>query len=104
MGPELIARAAQLRQELGAAGGLAAVERLIAARRELSRADRDLLLDWADNSVRGVFEVRGAARPGGDAAVTALNLIDDLDYRVYGLRGHAGGRLLRRHPAAAGRG
>ncbi len=85
VGPELIARAAKLRQELGAAGGLAAVERLIAARRGLSRADRDLLLDWADNSVRGVFEVRGAARPGGDGAVTALNLIDDLDYRVYGL-------------------
>ena len=86
MGPELIERAIQLRQGLGAAGGLAAVERFIGARRGLSRADRDLLLDWAGNNVRGVFEVRGAARrDSAGPAVIALNLVDDLDYRVYGL-------------------
>ena len=87
MGPDLIDRAIQLRQALGAAGGLAAVERFIAAQRGLTRADRDLLLDWAGNSVRGVFEVQGAARrdvAGG--AVIALNLVDDLEYRIYGLR------------------
>ena len=86
MGPELIERAIQLRQGLGAAGGLAAAEQFTAAPRGLSRADRDLVLDWADNNVRGVFEVRGLARrDSAGEAVIALNLVDDLDYRVYGL-------------------
>ena len=86
MGPELIERAIQLRQGLGAAGGLAAAERFIGAR-GLSRADRDLVLDWAGNNVRGVFEVRSIARrDSAGEAVIALNLVDDLDYRVYGLR------------------
>ena len=86
MGPELIKRAIELRQGLGAAGGLAAAERFLNAERGLSRADRDLVLDWAGNSVRGVFEVRAIARrdSAGEAAI-ALNLVDDLDYRVYGL-------------------
>ncbi len=90
MGPELIERAVQLRQGLGAAGGLAAVERFIGTQRGLSRADRDLVLDWADNNVRGVFEVRPAAeKPAAGTpaagAVSALNLVDDLDYLVFGL-------------------
>src|SRR5579863_1469916 len=90
VGPELIERAVRLRQGLGAAGGLAAVERFIGTQRGLSRADRDLVLDWADNSVRGVFEVRavtsttgtsttGTSTTGGPAGgVSALNLVDDL--------------------------
>jgi hypothetical protein len=87
VGPELIERAIQLRQGLGAAGGLAAVERFAAAQRGLGRADRDLLVDWAGNSVRGVFEVSGIARrDSAGEAVIALNLVDDLDYRVYGLQ------------------
>jgi hypothetical protein len=87
VGPELIERAIQLRQGLGAAGGLAAAERFVGAQRGLSRADRDLVLDWAGNSVRGVFEVRSIARrDSAGEAVIALNLVDDLDYRVYGLR------------------
>ncbi len=96
MGPELIERAVQLRQGLGAAGGLAAVERFIGTQRGLSRADRDLVLDWADNNVRGVFEVRaghsttglsttGLSTTGPSATVSALSLIDDLDYLIYGL-------------------
>jgi hypothetical protein len=86
VGPELIDRAIQLRQGLGAAGGLAAVERFIGAQRGLTRADRDLLLDWAGNKVRGVFEVSAVARrDSAGEAVIALNLVDDLDYRVYGL-------------------
>ena len=86
MGPELIERAIQLRQGLGAAGGLPAVERFIGAQRGLGRADRDLLLDWAGNHVRGVFEVSGIARrDSAGEAVIALNLVDDLEYRVYGL-------------------
>jgi len=76
----------QLRQELGASGGLAGAERFLGARRGLSRADRELVLDWASNSVRGVFEVRAIARrDSAGTAVVALNLVDDLDYRVYGL-------------------
>src|SRR5579864_6442898 len=87
VGPELIERAVRLRQGLGAAGGLAAVERFIGTQRGLSRADRDLVLDWADNNVRGVFEVRtgpsttGTSTTGSPAgAVSALSLVDDLDY------------------------
>lgn len=87
MGPELIERAIQLRQGLGAAGGLPAAERFVGGQRGLSRADRDLVLDWAGNNVRGVFEVRSIARrDSAGEAVIALNLVDDLDYRVYGLR------------------
>src|SRR5580693_206659 len=87
VGPELIERAVRLRQGLNAAGGLAAVERFIGTQRGLSRADRDLVLDWADNNVRGVFEIRAAAQAAGApaGAVSALNLVDDLDYLVYGL-------------------
>lgn len=79
MDQHLIDRGMALRQALAAAGGLAGIDRIIAACR--NRADRELLLDWAADAVRGVFEVRQA-----DAtAVTVLNLVDDLDYRVYGL-------------------
>ena len=103
MGPELIERAIQLRQGLGAAGGLAAVERFVGAQRGLSRADRDLVLDWAGNSVRGVFEVRAIARrDSAGEAVIALNLVDDLDYRVYGLRTAAGEGAPREEAVAPG--
>ena len=93
MGPEQIGRAVELRQAIAQAGGLAAVERFIGTQRGLTRAERDLVLDWADNSVRGVFEARALearglearAVQGGVGAVTVLNLVDDLDYRVYGL-------------------
>jgi hypothetical protein len=105
VGPEQIARAIELRQGVGAAGGLSAAERF-AAQPGLSKTDRDLVLDWAANSVRGVFEVLpapGSGGAGGPAAagtgragpvaagpvaadpVTALNLIDELDYRVHRL-------------------
>ena len=96
MGPELIERAIELRQALGDAGGLAAAERLVAAQvlgtgRKLTRADRELVLDWEANNVRGVFEVRGTARrDSAGAAVIALNLVDDLEYRIYGMTGENG--------------
>lgn len=95
MGPELIERAIRLRDALAAAGGLPAVERFIGTQRGLTRADRDLVLDWDGNSVRGVFEVLDPddlTTP----AVTALNLVDDLDYAVHGLGVVPGG------PGAAG--
>jgi hypothetical protein len=92
VGPDQIGRAVELRQAIAQAGGLSAVERFIGTQRGLTRAERDLVLDWADNSVRGVFEVRAAGgrvtetpAPAGAGPVTVLNLVDDLDYRVYGL-------------------
>jgi hypothetical protein len=86
VGPELIERAIRLRQDLGAAGGLPAASRFTAAQRGLTRADRDLIADWAANHVRGVFEIRSIARrDSAGEAVIALNLVDDLDYRIYGL-------------------
>jgi hypothetical protein len=99
VGPEQIERAVELRRAVAQAGGLAVVERFIGTQRGLTRAERDLVLDWADNSVRGIFEVRGptaassgSGQPGqpgrrqaGPTAITALNLVDDLDYVVYGL-------------------
>ncbi len=75
MGADLIERGAALRRALAQAGGLPAIDRFLAGR--LSGADREMLLGWAEDAVRGVFEVRGAA--------TWRNLVDDLDYRVYGL-------------------
>ena len=80
MDPHLIERAIALRGALAAEGGLGALDRFVATNRNLARADRELLLDWADDAVRGVFEVRQA----GPAPVV-LNLVDDLEYRVYGL-------------------
>ena len=95
MGPEQIAGAVELRQALARAGGLDAADRFTATQRGLSRPARDLVLDWADNNVRGVFELRGsrssAGAPGGSGAVTALNLVDDLQYRVYGLEAAVAG-------------
>jgi hypothetical protein len=93
VGPEQIERAVELRRAVAEAGGLAVVERFIGTQRGLTRAERDLVLDWADNSVRGIFELRAGGAgsgsgPGGrarPAAVTALNLVDDLDYAVHGL-------------------
>ena len=83
--PRLIERGEALRQAVaeGGPGGLAAIDRILAARRDLTRDDRELLLCWRDDAVRGVFEVRAASGP----AVTALNLVDDLEYTVYGLPG-----------------
>jgi hypothetical protein len=87
--PDLVERAIQLRAALGEAGGLAAADRFAGAHRELTRAERDLVLDWAANHVPGIFEARAGQRAKhadkAGRAVTALNLVDDLDYLVYGL-------------------
>jgi hypothetical protein len=87
--PEQIAAALELRQALARVGGLGAAETFVATQRGRSRAARELVLDWADNNVRGVFELQGGGpatgRSHGSGAVTALNLVDDLEYRVYGL-------------------
>jgi hypothetical protein len=75
----LVERGVALRQAVARAGGPTAIGRLLASRRDLTRPDRQLLRWWQDDAVRGIFEARAA-----DAAtVTLLNLVDDLEYRVY---------------------
>ncbi|MGX4731580.1 hypothetical protein [Kitasatospora griseola] len=76
--------------------GTTVVDRFVAGQRDLTEADRAMLLGWRD-PVEGVFEVR---RKDGDAVVL-LNLVDDLEYRTYSNVGReafrrvsAGGFLL----------
>ncbi|MFF2544693.1 hypothetical protein ACFVUY_19230 [Kitasatospora sp. NPDC058063] len=64
--------------------GSTVVDRFVEGRRDLTDADRAMLLGWRD-PVEGVFEVR---RKDGDAVVL-LNLIDDLEYRTYSNVGRA---------------
>ncbi|MCX4747853.1 hypothetical protein OG455_20410 [Kitasatospora sp. NBC_01287] len=59
-------------------GGATVVDRFVASRRDLSEVDREMLLGWR-GPVEGVFEIR---RKDGDGVVL-LNLVDDLEYRVY---------------------
>jgi len=54
------------------------VEAFISAHPELAEADRQMLLGWRD-VVEGVFEIRERDRE----AIIAVNLIDELTYRVY---------------------
>ena len=54
------------------------VETFISAHPELAKADRQMLLGWRD-VVEGVFEIRERDRE----AIIAVNLIDELTYRVY---------------------
>ncbi|WP_395295027.1 hypothetical protein ACF9IK_16910 [Kitasatospora hibisci] len=58
--------------------GATVLDRFVAGRRDLNEADRQVLLGWRD-PVEGIFEIR---RKEG-AAVVLLNLVDDLEYRVY---------------------
>lgn len=79
---DLIERGTTLREPLVQVGGVLAIDRILAARKDLARDDRELLEWWRDDAVRGVFEVVAEA---GEGAVTVLNLVDDLEYRVYRL-------------------
>ncbi|MEU3603902.1 hypothetical protein AB0E83_00300 [Streptomyces sp. NPDC035033] len=64
--------------------GSTVVDRFVAGRKDLTAADREMLLGWRD-PVEGVFEIR---RKDGDAVVL-LNLVDDLEYRTYSNVGRA---------------
>ena len=86
----LVERGVALRQAVAQAGGLAAIGRLLASRRDLTRADQRLLRWWQDDAVRGIFEVRAADA----SAVTVLNLVDDLEYRVYATHSGAPGTFV----------
>jgi hypothetical protein len=65
-------------------GGSTVVDRFEAGRKDLTAADREMLLGWRD-PVEGIFEVE---RKEGDAVVL-LNLVDDLEYRTYSNAGRA---------------
>lgn len=58
--------------------GRTVLDHFVDARSNLTRAERDMLLGWHD-VVEGIFEVQ---RRDGHALV-AVNLIDELTYRVY---------------------
>src|ERR1700691_530156 len=83
---DLIKHGMALRAALAGAGGIPAIDGLLAARRDLPSYDRELLSWWRDDAGRGVFEVPDAA----PAAITVPSLVDDLDYRVYGFRWRIG--------------
>jgi uncharacterized protein DUF6398 len=65
-------------------GGRTLVEAFVSAHPELAETDRQMLLGWRD-VVEGVFEIR--ERDGG--AIIAVNLIDELTYRIYSNAGPA---------------
>jgi hypothetical protein len=65
-------------------GGRTVVEAFVSAHPELAETDRQILLGWRD-VVEGVFEIR--ERDGG--AIIAVNLIDELTYRIYSNAGPA---------------
>ncbi|MFF4559456.1 hypothetical protein [Streptomyces sp. NPDC001435] len=64
--------------------GSTVVDRFVAGRKDLTAADREMLLGWRDPG-EGIFEVQ---RKEGDAVVL-LNLVDDLEYRTYSNAGRA---------------
>lgn len=59
-------------------GGATVVDRFVASQGDLSEFDRELLLGWR-GPVEGIFEIRCKDGDG----VVLLNLVDDLEYRVY---------------------
>lgn len=79
--------------------GKTVVEHFCDRRRDLSDADRTLLLSWRD-VVEGVFEIK---RRGVDGSLETRNVIDELPYRILSNRGpgvlavaRRGGYLLAR--------
>jgi hypothetical protein len=54
------------------------VDRFLASRPDLSESDREMLRAWRD-PVEGIFEIRRKDRD----SLLLLNLIDDLEYRMY---------------------
>jgi len=65
-------------------GGRTVVDTFVSQHPELAEADRQMLLGWRD-VVEGVFEI--CERDG--EAIIAVNLIDELTYRVYSNAGPA---------------
>jgi hypothetical protein len=69
--------------------GKTVLDQFLAGWPDLSAADREMLRGWRD-PVEGIFEVRRKDRD----SVVLLNLLDDLEYRVYSNMGPAAFRPL----------
>jgi hypothetical protein len=69
--------------------GKTVLDQFLASRPDLTAADREMLHGWLD-PVEGIFEIRRADRD----ALVLLNLLDDLEYRVYSNMGPAAFRRL----------
>jgi hypothetical protein len=78
--------------------GRTVVERYVASRRDLSVAEREMLLGWRD-VVEGIFEIQGT----DGEALLLLNLIDDLSYRTYSNMGRAAFRGMPKGGFVVGR-
>jgi len=71
--------------------GKTMLDQFVAGRPDLTAADREMLRGWRD-PVEGIFEIRRKDRD----SLVLLNLIDDLEYRVYSNMGPAAFRRLRK--------
>lgn len=71
--------------------GRTVVEHFVATRPDLPAQEQEMLLGWRD-VVEGIFEV---GRRDGDAVV-AVNLIDEMTYRIHSNMGESALRHLRR--------
>lgn len=69
--------------------GSTVVDRFVSGRKNLSAADREMLLGWRD-PVEGIFEIERKERD----AVVLLNLVDDLRYRTFSNVGRSAFRGL----------
>ena len=69
--------------------GKTMLDQFLASWPDLSAADREMLRGWRD-PVEGIFETRGKDRD----SLVLLNLLDDLEYRVYSNMGPAAFRPL----------
>ncbi len=69
--------------------GKTVLDQFLGSRPDLTAADREMLRGWRD-PVEGIFEIR---RKNGDSLLL-LNLLDDLEYRVYSNMGPAAFRRL----------
>lgn len=70
--------------------GKTLVDHFLAGRPDLTAADREMLRGWRD-PVEGIFEIHRMSRD----SLVLLNLLDDLEYRVYSNMGPAAFRRLR---------
>jgi len=69
--------------------GKTVLDQFLASRPDLTAADREMLRGWRD-PVEGIFEIRRKDRD----SLVLLNLLDDLEYRVYSNMGPAAFRRL----------
>src|SRR5260370_40216076 len=78
--------------------GTTVVEEFVAARPELTDAERDMLLSWRD-VVEGVFDITGKERD----AVVLFNFLDELTYRARSNLGRRAFKPLKKGMILVGR-